>query len=273
MIKTKGYVTFTYNAHTLSANHLRQLVDQYQTKLIDNESIIIDELAENDDQLQLILKIDGFTDNQRFQALRKTFDLGIDCDDDTDSYLCEAYGIIFPTKQITANRALAWVKHYTGSFAKDEFQKFTITQQHLTPTALKLEFAVELPSYVIDMDLYYLSDQERYQYFRLDECAPTNSIKEVPIDEYSGSHRLELSTHDITLVFKQEQSLVSVTNLLQTFEETHLMPNESIVYSLPSTGDTVITEVPIIIKALGINHQVIHCLLNELPDVLTVEVN
>ncbi|CAH0418116.1 hypothetical protein [Periweissella ghanensis] len=273
MIKTKGYVTFNYDAHMLTASELRTLVSQYQAQLIDGESIIIDELAEHADQLRLILKVDNFTDTTRFHAMCTALNLGDDFDDDTDSYMCEAYGMIFPQKQITAQRALAWVAHYTKSFAKDEFQKFTITKQTITDEALILEIAVELPSYVIDMDLYYLSDQERYQYFRLDDQAPCDTIKEVPINEYAGTHRLELSTHAINVVFKPCQTTAAVTDLLKNVETKRLMPNEVLSYTLPTEETMLISEVTVLVKALGINHQVIQCMLKELPGVMTVEVN
>lgn len=273
MIKTKGYVTFNYDAHMLTTGELRTLVNQYQAQLIDDESIMIDELAEHADQLRLVLKVDNFTNSKRFHAMCRALNLGNDYDDDTDSYMCEAYGMIFPQKQITAPRALAWVNHYTKSFAKDEFQKFAITKQTITDEALILEIAVELPSYVIDMDLYYLSDQERYQYFRIDIQAPCDSIKEIPINDYAGTHRLELSTHAIDVIFKPSQTSATVANLFKNFETTQLKPNEVISYTLPTDETTLISEVTVLVKALGINHQVIQCMLKELPEVMTVEVN
>lgn len=128
-----------------------------------------------------------------------------------------------------------------------------------------------LKPYQVNMDLYYLSDQERYQYFRIDDQATCDDIKEVPIEEYSGTHRLELSTHEITLVFKQAVAQDVLPTLLTNFEKQKLMANEVIAYTLPH--EELITELPVIVKALGINHQVIQCMFKELPEVLTVEVN
>lgn len=271
MLKIKGYVTFTYDAHMLTTNEIQQLVKQSQAQLIADETLTISEIKQYADKVELIIKIDGFTDAQRMEAICVDLNIGDDYDDDTDNYMCESYGMIFPSKQITALRALAWVKHYTASFTQDEFQKFAITKQMVTDEALIIEFVVELPSYVINMDLYYLSDQERYQYFRIDDQATCDDIKEVPIEEYSGTHRLELSTHEITLVFKQAVAQDVLPTLLTNFEKQKLMANEVIAYTLPH--EELITELPVIVKALGINHQVIQCMFKELPEVLTVEVN